>query len=298
MARLSMHRIVASDGYAVECSLYEPFDRRAPRAVVVVNSGAGIPRTLYESFASWLADCGMTTITYDYRGIGGSRGRSIRRLEASIRDWGSKDCAAVLDWMRRRFPDAVIHVVAHSIGGVVTGFVSNPPQIGRMVLVSPHIGYWGDYARDARRRMFVLWHVLMPAVTRMAGYFPGRKFGLPEDLPFDVALEWGRRRLRPARLARPRAASGKEAGSPPNDLSPRVEASVLTIRPSDDPFATEPAMHRVEEFLAGCSFSDFPIEAAAGERPLGHLGFFSKASREGPWRVARGWLASGTIATN
>jgi len=272
-----MHRIVAADGFAIECSLYEPFDRRAPPAVVVINSGAGIPRTLYESFASWLADCGLSTITYDYRGIGGSRGRSIRGLEASIRDWGSKDCAAALDWMKHRFPDAVVHVVAHSIGGVVTGFVSNPPQIGRMVLVSPHIGYWGDYAPSARWRMFVLWHVLMPAVTRMAGYFPGRKFGLPEDLPFDVALEWGRRRLRPGR-----------------EQAPRVEASVLTIRPSDDPFATESAMHRVEEFFTRCRFSDFPI-AVAGERPLGHLGFFSKSSREGPWQVARGWLTSGSI---
>ena len=288
MARLSMHRIVAADGYAVECSLYEPFDRRAPGAVVVVNSGAGIPRTLYESFASWLADCGMTTITYDYRGIGGSRGRSIRGLEASIQDWGSKDCAAVLDWMKRRFPDAVIHVLAHSIGGVVTGFVSNPPQIGRMVLVSPHIGYWGDYARAARRRMFVLWHVLMPAVTRMAGYFPGRKFGLPEDLPFDVALEWGRMRLR----------RGRRAPGSREEIVPRIDASVLTIRPSDDPFATEPAMHRVEEFFARCRFSDFPIDAGSGGRPLGHLGFFSKSSREGPWQVARGWLASGTIAAN
>jgi predicted alpha/beta hydrolase len=286
MARLSTHRIATADGYAIDCSLYEPFERRAPPAVVVINSGAGIPRTLYESFASWLADCGMTTITYDYRGIGGSRGRSIRGLEASIQDWGSKDCAAVLDWMKRRFPDAVIHVVAHSIGGVVTGFVSNPPQIGRMVLVSPHIGYWGDYARAARRRMFVLWHVLMPAVTRMAGYFPGRKFGLPEDLPFDVALEWGRMRLRRER----RAPGSRE------EIVPRIEASVLTIRPSDDPFATEPAMHRVEEFFARCRFSDFPIDA--GGRPLGHLGFFSKSSREGPWQVARGWLASGRIAAN
>jgi predicted alpha/beta hydrolase len=279
-----MHRIVAADGFAIECSLYEPLDRRAPPAVVVINSGAGIPRTLYESFASWLADCGLSTITYDYRGIGGSRGRSIRGLEASIRDWGSKDCAAVLDWMKHRFPDAVVHVVAHSIGGVVTGFVSNPPQIGRMVLVSPHIGYWGDYAPSARWRMFVLWHVLMPAVTRMAGYFPGRRFGLPEDLPFDVALEWGRRRLRPGRFA---PASRQEQ-------APRVEASVLTIRPSDDPFATESAMHRVEEFFTRCRFSDFPI-AVAGERPLGHLGFFSKSSREGPWQVARGWLTSGSI---
>jgi predicted alpha/beta hydrolase len=283
-----MHRIVAADGYAVECSLYEPFDRRAPTAVVVINSGAGIPRTLYESFASWLADCGMTTITYDYRGIGGSRGRSIRGLEASIRDWGSKDCAAIFAWMQRRFPDAVVHVVAHSIGGVVTGFVSNPPQIGRMVLVSPHIGYWGDYARAARRRMFVLWHVLMPAVTRMAGYFPGRTFGLPEDLPLGVAMEWGRRRLLPGRLA---------PGSPA-ELVPRVEASVLTIRPSDDPFATESALHRVQAFLARCRFCDFPLDAATGGRPLGHLGFFSKSSREGPWQVARGWLAGGTLAAN
>jgi predicted alpha/beta hydrolase len=296
MARLSLHRIPAADGYVIECSLYEPFDRREPDSVVVVNSGAGIPRTVYESFASWLADCGMTTITYDYRGIGGSRGDSIRGLEASIHDWGSKDCAAILLWMRGRFPKAAIHVVAHSIGGIVTGFVRNPPEIDRMVLVSPHIGYWGDYAKRSRWQMFVRWHLMMPAVTRMAGYFPGRKLGLPEDLPFDVALEWGRRRLRPAWHSKPRTEAGDGQGGREGDVS-SLAAGVLTIRPSDDPFATERAMRRVMEFFAHCRFSDFPIVVAGGERPVGHLGFFSKASREGAWRIARNWLATGTLAS-
>src|SRR5438093_2649913 len=101
MARLSTFGIRTEDGYRIEVNLYEPFTRTSYSEIVVVNSGAGIPKMLYEPFAAWLADNGMATVTYDYRGIGGSRGMSIRGRVASISDWGSKDCAGVLAWAQR-----------------------------------------------------------------------------------------------------------------------------------------------------------------------------------------------------
>ena len=78
MARLSMLSIGAiGDDYPLEVAHYHPFHKRSTNVVVVINSGAGIGKSLYEPFACWLADHGVSVIAYDYRGIGGSRRQSL-----------------------------------------------------------------------------------------------------------------------------------------------------------------------------------------------------------------------------
>jgi len=278
--------IRAADGYRLEVATYESASHSAPPHVAIINSGAGIPKTFYEPFASWLAALGIPTITYDYRGIGGSRGKSLKNLAAAIADWGSKDCAAVLNYAYQLYPGAKIQVVGHSIGGIVTGFVSSDaPRIDRLLFISPHTGYLGDYASSSRLKMFALWHLLMPIVTRMVGYFPGRALGLPEDLPAQVALEWGRRRF---------------SWSLDSDASYRscshIDANALALRPSDDLFATESAVRRVEQRFSSVRFTDLVLEVSPkSDKRLGHFGFFRPSSREKWWPIAQAWLETGTI---
>ena len=298
MARLTVESIAASDEFRIEANFHEPFARTSFDAAAVVNSGAGIPKTLYDSFASWLADNGVPTVTYDYRGVGGSREKSIRGLDVSIQDWGSKDCAAILNTVKSRYAGAKLHIVGHSIGGIVTGFVTNPPEIDRMVLVSPHTGFWRDYARPSRRRMYWQWHVLMPGITRIVGYFPGRLLGFPEDLPYGVAMEWASSRDgardRRLRFAGAAARAGRQrlqrAGA---EGFTRFDASILTIRPSDDPFATPEGLDRVASLYSRCTFRDLRIDVEPGERALGHFGFFRSASRTRLWPIVLEWLNSG-----
>ena len=119
------------------------------KRTALINSGAGIPSRFYDRFAAFLAQNGVPTLVYDYRGIGRTRPTSLRGFKASVEEWGSKDCAAVLDWLRDRFPGAERMVVGHSLGGFVTGFVTNGTLIDKMLLVSAHTGYWRDYATGA-----------------------------------------------------------------------------------------------------------------------------------------------------
>jgi predicted alpha/beta hydrolase len=186
-------RLHAKDGYPLAARLWSCPDRSV-HSVALINSGAGIKRRFYDRFASFLADEGIPTLLYDYRGIGDSRPVSLRGFKASVEEWGSKDCTAAIDWISERFPEVTRVVIGHSVGGFVTGFATNGSLIDRMLLISAHTGYWRDYARRGRIPMFVLWHVLMPTVTRMVGYFPGRRLHLLEDLPAGVALEWAARR--------------------------------------------------------------------------------------------------------
>ena len=174
------------------------------RYVALVNAGAGIASRYYDRFAAFLAENGVPTLVYDYRGIGRSRPHSLRGFNASVEDWGSKDCAAAISWLQDHFPQAKILVVGHSIGGFVTGFVTNGALIDKMLLIGAHTGYWRDYSPAARPLMLLLWHVLMPAITSLLGYFPGKRLHLLEDLPKGVALEWAGR-LKARILVEPQA---------------------------------------------------------------------------------------------
>jgi predicted alpha/beta hydrolase len=169
-------------------------DVPSPAAVVVINAGAGIGFGYYDRFAQFLAANGLPTLIYDYRGIGQSRPKALRGFVASVEVWGSKDCTAALGWLSSRFPGARHIVVGHSVGSFVTGFVTNRHKIDWMLLVGAHTGYWREYAARGRLRMYLLWHVLMPALTRALGYFPGPKLHLLEDLPAGAALECAKRR--------------------------------------------------------------------------------------------------------
>ncbi len=186
----------AQDGFPLAARLWATPKGFSVRDVALINAGAGIASRYYDRFAAFLARSGVPTLIYDYRGIARSRPYSLRGFQASVEEWGSKDCAAALLWLRDQYPRARRIVVGHSIGGFVTGFVTNGALIDRMLLISAHTGYWRDYAAHARLPMVLLWHVLMPTVTAVVGYFPGKRLHLLEDLPRSVALEWAAR-LRP-----------------------------------------------------------------------------------------------------
>lgn len=295
MARAHAFRFPAADGAMLSATLYEPAGGRELALVSIIYPGAGIPATYYGRFAEGLADRGIVTIAFDYRGIGRSRPKKLRGYAATIKDWGELDGTAALAWAREHYPDRLRAVIGHSIGGFLAGFVPDPTLIDRLVLIGAHTGYWRDYARWAQPTMWALWHVLMPAMTKTLGYFPARRFGLPEDLPAGVAYDWAAR-TRPDFARNFRLADG----SPDRERHAAIlarfraqRADILAITLSDDPFATPAGTARLRALFAGCRFDERRIDArSAGLRKIGHFGFFRTAARESLWPVAMDWLVA------
>lgn len=295
MSRSEPLTVVAADGVRLAATLWHP-DPEAPAGrAVAINAGAGIPARYYERFAAWLADRGLPTITYDYRGVGGSRPASLKGYDACVEDWGSKDCAAVLDTLSRRFPRAELAVVGHSIGGFVTGLMAGGERVARLALVGTHTGYWRDYAPRARLPMYVTWHVLMPAVARLAGYFPARRFGLPEDLPLGVALDWARRRRPEPWWYLKRADGSPDAGRIAEVVArfDAYRADALIVSLTDDPFATAAATARIAALFRRCRIVERRVDPAAlGLPPVGHFGYFRSRMREALWPIVGDYLAA------
>jgi len=263
--------------------------------VAVINAGAGIPAAYYRAFAAGLADRGVVTMIYDYRGIGRSRPKHLRGYKASIKDWGEFDAPAALTWLRDAYPHRRRAVIGHSIGAFLIGFVQDPTLVDRIAVIGGHTGYWRDYARWARPLMWSMWHAVMPAVTWTLGYFPARRFGLPADLPAGVAYDWAAR-TRPDFRRNFRRADGSLDVVRHDQVEARfraLRADALSLTFSDDPFATNAGASRLRALLSGCRFEERKIDARSSSLgKIGHFGYFRKSARETLWPLVMDWLVA------
>ena len=282
-------RVPALDGYELGGLLCSVRGEK-PARVAVLHAGAGIRALNYRRFAIFLAQSGIPVLLYDYRGIGLSRPRALRGFRATVEDWAEYDCTGAIAWLEERFPGTPILGIAHSIGALLVGGARNAPHQAQLVLIGGHTAYYGDYNERYRLPMTLLWHGLMPAVTRLLGYFPASRLGLGEDIPGGVALQWAARRspeLRPAG-----ADPGYERTHELLDRCALLQRPALLISISDDAFTGAAGTKRLLSYYPRL----FPLKhvvftpADAGARRLGHFGFFRRAGGSVLWPRFRALL--------
>lgn len=283
----------ASDGFILGGFTWRHPSRDAARPVVIINAATSVRCRHYSRFADYLFAHGFDVITYDYRGIGESRPASLKGLQASWSDWGALDFEAMLERAQREFPRQPIDVVGHSFGGCAAGLGASGHLIRRLVTVGAQFAYWRDYAPAHRWRMFAKWHVLMPLVTMIYGYFPGKRLGWMEDTPAGVVRDWSFSTARFEKRSSARTIS-KTAGQLP---FAGVTAQTLAISISDDPYGTIPAIDRLLGYFTGSTNSHLRIHPEdIGEEEVGHFAFFRSAYQATLWPIALAWLQNGELA--
>lgn len=255
--------------------------------MVIVNSATSVRCRYYFRFAVFLFEHGFDVIVYDYRGIGESRPATLRGFDASWIDWGRLDFDAVLRHAGRSFSGQPIHVVGHSIGGFVLGAAASNHLIGRVFTMGAQYAWWRDYAPGARLRTVVKWHVAMPLITLLFGYFPGRKLGWLEDTPKGVVRDWAFSRARIEDTWRGHALAQQFAA---------VTAPTLAVSVTDDEFGTVPAVERLLAWFTHSPATHLRISPQEIAEPaIGHFGFFHSRLEQKLWHIPLEWLQCGRI---
>jgi predicted alpha/beta hydrolase len=140
--------------------------------------------------------------------------------------------------------------------------------------------------------MFGKWHLVMPLVTMLCGYFPGKRLGWLEDTPAGVVRDWStpteRYETRPSgRLIHAKTGSLPFAA---------VTAKTLAISISDDPYGTIPAIERLLSYFTGSTNNHLRIAPEdIGEEEVGHFAFFRSPYQATLWPIALSWLQTGEL---
>jgi len=282
--------IPAMDGYKLGATLFLP--RGGKRRAVLISSATAVPRRIYRGFAGYLARRGCTVLTYDYRGIGGSRQlalegynkpKSLRGFKASMADWAALDATAAVGWMRERYANLPLGYVGHSFGGQALGLLANNREISRALLIAAQAGYWKLMTSPESYRVYAMMNFIGSPLTRALGYTPGWT-GIGEDLPMGVFLQWTDWVNSPRYFFDDTSVAGL-------DNFAQYKGPMRAVCISDDPWATPSA---VELLCAGYSSTRPEIITVTpgdvGASKLGHFGFFRADHRDTLWRGAAEWL--------
>lgn len=275
----------ARDGHALAATWSAPLGA-ALRGAVIIGGALGVPREYYGLFAQYLAQRGLGTLTFDYRGVGGSAPSQLRGYNATLDQWGRLDLAAAIAWVRSGpGRDLPLGYFGHSVGGQILGLAENCGHVQAALTVASQHGYWGNWPAPRKYLLATFWWAILPALTRSLGYCPSRRLGLGENLPAGVGLDWAR--------------WGRSRGYLHHCLSAeqcvgyrQFAGPLLAYSFADDTFAPHTSVARFLEF--------YPQAAAAshrhvkpgeiGAKRIGHFGYFRPWFRDTLWQDAADWM--------
>jgi len=255
-----------------------------PTTAVLVSSGTGFPKGFYERFARHLAARGAVVLTYDYRGIAGSRPDDLAAMVMDYPDWGRLDMPAALEALIAAAPGLPVVHVGHSVGGHFLGFMPNHDRISRHAFVSVGSGYWGHHHQHYNPLELFFWFGFGPWSLFRRGYIKGHGLWAGTDLPRGVYQTWRRWCLKPAYFR--------------DELADRLrphhfEAVTAPIRSwifTDDPIATPMTAESLLQVYSNAP-RDIVVRTPAdhGASHIGHEGAFRRGM-EGLWDEMFDWL--------
>lgn len=279
-----MIKIPTIDDFLLSGKIYLCTPDADKNKVLIINSATAVNKKLYHHYASYMAENGYTVITYDYRGIADSRPKILRGFNASFTDWGQKDFSGVIAYVKKEFPNHRIMTLGHSIGGTIIGMTKKNTEISGIINIGAQTAYYKDWSKKHKTKIYILWHILFPAITAIFGYFPGKKLGLLEDVPKGVIQQWNNRKKH-------------------HDMKKQMESTgitfyydnykskLLTLGIVDDPIGTYSAISRIHELFEKSDKNlemihpkDFFIDK------IGHFGFFSRKFKHSLWTKTLLWF--------
>ena len=291
--------VSAADGYPLDVSAWIDHTESpiTKRPVVIINPATSVHSRYYSNFANYLYANGFDAITYDYRGIGNSRPKNLRGFDASWIDWGAKDFEGILRFVAVRFPGQPIYVVAHSVGGFLVGLAESNHLVRRVFTMGAQFAYWKDYAHNSRLSMCLRWHVVMPVLAAIFGYFPGKRLGWLEDTPLGVIHDWTARHPRfEDAYQKGRRAMTLERRQQLVERFSQMKGETLALSVTDDDFGTIPAINRLLDYYKNSPVTHLRVAPSMlGVDQIGHFAFFNTRFKESLWRIPLTWLRDGRI---
>ncbi|HHL31427.1 MAG TPA: alpha/beta fold hydrolase [Oceanospirillales bacterium] len=263
-------------GYPIAVNEFLPANK--PKACVLIASATGVKQTLYCKFSQFLAEQGYAVYTFDYGGIGESKTTSLKAFDTSASNWSNNDLEAVIQHSKKRHGDMKLMLIGHSIGGQLIGINPSAKNVDGILLVAAQTGYWPLWKGSEKIKMFLVWYFLMPTLTRLFGYFPGKSIGSSEDLPKAMALEWRKWCVSPNYLF--------DHNPHASDLYNAIKCPIHSFSAEDDNFAPKVTVDWLtEKYNNADKVRIHLVPKEIGADKIGHFGYFRSKNKGIIWNL-------------
>lgn len=246
-----------------------------------------VPQSFYAPFAQYLAAQGYAVWTFDYRGTGESLNGSMRGVKADLTDWYSHDYDAVVNAAADAQAGVPVFAVGHSFGGQSAPLLPSRARLAGLINIAVGSGSLRHNTPRIRRTAPLMWHIMVPLLCPLFGYFPGARIGVIGNIPAGAMLQWRRWCLTPDYIL-----SG-EPGA--RQAYASAEFAVLGLTFADDELLLEEGsimLHAAYKMQR----PDYRLIAPAqiGLKRIGHSGFFKPQSEAALWPIVTAWIEEKT----
>lgn len=275
--------VPAKDGFSLAVTRRSP--EGGARNTVLIACATAVPAGFYKRFATYLAERGFEVVTFDYRGVGGSRPASLKGFDARMRDWAALDTVPMVDFAASLNGGKPILYVGHSFGGQALGLLPNNDKVGRALIVASQAGYWRYLAGFEKYRGYIMLRFVGPLIVNTLGYLPAG-VGLGDGLPRNAFLEWAGWCMNPGYLFDDETLDARAN-------YPHYKGALRAVGIADDPWATPPAITRLLQGYTGTKPEHLTVQPRdAGAAKIGHFNFFKQDFRDTLWKDAADWLGA------
>ena len=266
------HEVACADATRIGLTIFEA---DSPAAIVIIAAAAAVKQAYYREFAQYLADGGLTTVTFDYRGIGDSpiargAGRHVR-----MSDWGAVDLNAVIRWAVGGHSQP-IRYLGHSIGAHLICLAEANRHVERALLIGAASGGWRNVHPRTKLPAAFFGYALGPVLARVFDPFPARKLRLGEDTPSGAVRQL-------ASWTRSKTFVFADLGKDLPDHRASLEAATTLLMFSDEDVVTAKGSR---QFAVDARLRHFVIETIDVHGlafPVGHRGMFKSRCRDASW---------------
>jgi predicted alpha/beta hydrolase len=240
-----------------------PVTPDAPRPVLVIVPGLGVPGGYYELFASGLAARGFDVAIGEMRGNGDSRPRPSSASTFGYHELVSVDFPAIFEVVREQFPDSTPYLLGHSMGGQLGVMYAARirSRLGGLILVASGTPYYRGYRGLSGPGMLV-GTAAMSLTANLAGFWPGDRVSMGFGRQSKVLIsDW-------ARLARTGRFVPVGADIDYEERIARLKLPVLSITMTGDDLTPPSSAEHLLEKLPNAEVTRW-----RQPEPLGHNGW-------------------------
>ncbi|BDA78242.1 alpha/beta hydrolase [Leptospira kobayashii] len=276
--------IKARDGYNLVGTHFTPDPATAKKNedIIVINSAVGVRRSFYGPLAKFLSQNGYHVFLLDCRGIGDSG--DPKSVDEGIYTWAILDLSALFTHIEENFPKSNLHVLGHSGGGWLMGFIHPPKNLKSMILLNVGDGYYGSFSFPKNLTIYLVWKYMIPREVKKYGILPTSKryYGVP--LPKNIALSWADYGLK-------KGFTENTSMNPHAKYFQDYKVPALAYSFSDDTVLPLSTILVMNQRFSGLNLLHKHIQPKEiDEKEMGHFGFIKPGQKKKLWLDLVDWL--------
>jgi predicted alpha/beta hydrolase len=154
----------------------------------------GVHAGFYDALGNALHAAGFHVVIGDWRHHGAGSVKPSRNVDYGYKELVREDCAQLVAFTKRLFPESMLLIGGHSSGGHVTALYSTfapPGQVAGVFGVAAGAVYFRGWRGVEALRILALSQAAATIAT-VVGYFPGKQVGFAGLEPKTQMRDWAR----------------------------------------------------------------------------------------------------------